>query len=133
MKLVRIKPAFEDERGQITDILAHEPIQYVTLITQAKGTTRGNHYHKETIQWNYLLNGKVKLLTQLPGAAVISTVLEVGDLAVTEQEERHAIEALEDSTFLVLTRGVRGGDDYEKDTYRLAQPLREQGANAQSS
>jgi quercetin dioxygenase-like cupin family protein len=130
MNVVRIKPAFEDERGQISDILTNQTIQYVTLITQAKGTTRGNHYHKETIQWNYVMSGKVKLLTQLPNAPVVSTILEVGDLAVTEQEERHAIEALEDSTFLVFTRGVRGGEDYEKDTFRLAQPLKEEHASA---
>ena len=130
MKVVRIQPAFEDERGQITDILAKEEIQFVTLITQAKGTTRGNHYHKETVQWNYVLQGKLKLLTQFPDGPVTSTLLEVGDLAVTDQEERHAIEALEDSVFLVFTRGVRGGADYEKDTYRLEQPLKEEQVNA---
>ncbi|HEV8370753.1 MAG TPA: cupin domain-containing protein [Pyrinomonadaceae bacterium] len=130
MKVVRIRPAFEDERGQITDILAKEEIQFVTLITQAKGTTRGNHYHKETVQWNYVLQGKLKLLTQFPDSPVISTLLEVGDLAVTEQQERHALEALEDSVFLVFTRGVRGGTDYEKDTYRLTEPLQEGHVNA---
>lgn len=130
MEVTRIQHSFRDERGEITDILAKEPIEYVTLITQAKGTTRGNHYHKETIQWNYVLSGRLKLLTQLPGDSVMSTVLEVGDLAVTVQDERHAIEALEDSVFLVLTRGVRGGADYEKDTFRLAQPLKEEHANA---
>lgn len=130
MEVTRIQHSFRDERGEITDILAKEPIEYVTLITQAKGTTRGNHYHKETIQWNYVLSGRLKLLTQLPGDSVMSTVLEVGDLAVTVQDERHAIEALEDSVFLVFTRGVRGGADYEKDTFRLAQPLKEEHANA---
>lgn len=130
MKVVRIQPAFEDERGQITDILTKEEIQFVTLITQARGTTRGNHYHKETIQWNYVLKGKMKLLTQYPGGPVQSTILEAGDLAVTEEHERHALEALEDSAFLVFTRGVRGGADYEKDTYRLAEPLREEQLNA---
>ena len=130
MKVVRIQPAFEDERGQITDILTKEEIQFVTLITQAKGTTRGNHYHKETVQWNYVLQGKLKLLTQFPGGPVTSTLLEAGDLAVTDQEERHALEALEDSVFLVSTRGVRGGADYEKDTYRLEQPLKEEQVNA---
>lgn len=130
MKVVQIKPAFEDERGQIIDILAKEEIQFVTLITQAKGTTRGNHYHMETIQWNYVLQGKLKLLTQFPDHPVTSTILEVGDLAVTDHHERHALEALEDSVFLVFTRGVRGGADYEKDTYRLAQPLKEGQVNA---
>lgn len=130
MKVNRIRYAFKDERGEITDILVKEPIQHVALITQAKGTTRGNHYHKETVQWNYVLKGRLKLLTQLPNEPVVSTVLEVGDLAVTDPGERHALEALEDSLFMVFTRGVRGGEDYEKDTYRLTEPLREEKANA---
>ena len=130
MKVMRIQPAFEDERGKITDILAKEEIQFVTLITQAKGTTRGNHYHKETIQWNYVLEGKLKLLTQVVGSPVQSTLLEAGDLAVTDHGERHALEALEDSVFLVFTRGIRGGEDYENDTYRLNEPLKEEDVNA---
>lgn len=125
MEFRKIECSFEDARGEITDILVNEPIQFVTLITQAKGTTRGNHYHKETIQWNYVLSGKVKLLTRVADEPVVATILSVGDLAMTDKEECHAIEALEDSVFLVFTRGIRGGMDYEKDTFRLAEPLRE--------
>lgn len=130
MKVSRIRYAFKDERGEISDILVKEPIQYVTLITQAKGTIRGNHYHKKTVQWNYVLKGKLKLLTQHPNEPVVSTVLEVGDLAMTDRGERHALEALEDSVWMVFTRGVRGGEDYEKDTFRLTTPLREEEPNA---
>ena len=130
MKVTQITPAFEDARGTITDILANEEIQFVTIITQAKGTTRGNHYHKETLQWNYVLQGELKLLTQFPDGPVVSTILKPGDIALTEEHERHALEALEDSVFLVFTRGVRGGTDYEKDTYRLTEPLSEGLAHA---
>ena len=35
----------------------------------------------------------------------------------------HTMVALEDSAFLVFTRGIRGAEDYEKDTYRLAERL----------
>ena len=37
--------------------------------------------------------------------------------------EAHALHALEDSVLLILTRGPRGGEDYESDTYRLDKPL----------
>ena len=37
--------------------------------------------------------------------------------------ERHAFQAIEDTTFLVLTRGPRGGENYETDTFRLDIPL----------
>ena len=125
MKVTHPRYSHKDERGEITDILAKEDIQYVTLITSAQGTTRGNHYHKKTIQFVYILGGKVKLLSQMPGGPVVVVILEKGDLAVNEPMERHAMIALEDSEFMVFTRGIRGGEDYEKDTYRLSEPLQE--------
>jgi hypothetical protein len=43
-------------------------------------------------------------------------------------QEGHAFEALEDTTFLVLTRGPRGGENYEDDTFRLETSLRDPDA-----
>lgn len=125
MKVVSLKCTRSDDRGEITDILTKENIEYVTLITSAKGTNRGNHYHKKTVQMVYILKGRMKLLTQMPENPVMATILEKGDLAVTEPMERHAMIALEDSEFMVFTRGIRGGEDYEKDTFRLSEPLKE--------
>jgi quercetin dioxygenase-like cupin family protein len=109
----------QDERGQIIDILGKDVIEYVTLITSVRGASRGHHYHRDTIQTVYVLEGRLKVLTQQSNEAVVATVLEKGDLMVTEPLERHAMIALEDSVFLVLTRGPRGGEDYETDTYRV--------------
>ena len=52
-----IKKNFEDNRGIITDIITKERIDYVTIITNKKGSVRGNHYHKETIQYLYVIEG----------------------------------------------------------------------------
>lgn len=125
MKITRPQVKYTDERGSITDILEKEDIEYITVITSAKGVERGQHYHKKTTQWVYLMGGRMKLLTQLPGEPVVAMFLEEGDLAVTYPMERHAMIALEDSVFLVFTRGPRGGENYESDTYRLKRPLRE--------
>jgi len=125
MKVDRIQCTKKDDRGEITDIMVKESIDYVTIITSVKGSTRGNHYHKKTDQWVYILQGKIKMLTQMPNAPVVMTILEIGDLAKTGFMERHAMIALEDSAFMVFTRGPRGGEDYETDTYRLAEPLSE--------
>jgi hypothetical protein len=125
MKTNRIQYTKKDDRGEITDIMVKESIDYVTLITSVKGSTRGNHYHKKTDQWVYILEGKLKMLSQMPDEPVITTILEKGDLAKTGFMERHAMIALEDSSFMVFTRGPRGGDNYEMDTYRLSEPLKE--------
>ena len=49
--------------------------------------------------------------------------MEKGDFAVTEPHEQHALVGLENSEVLVLTKGPRGGTEYESDTYRLEIPL----------
>ena len=79
MEIMRPAPAFTDDRGVIMDILVKEPVEYVTMISSAKGAVRGNHYHKETTQWLYLLEGKLKLLSRLPDQPVHEVVLEKGD------------------------------------------------------
>ncbi len=123
MELKKIKISFKDHRGEISDILEKTEIDSATLITSKKGAVRGNHYHKESAQYAYIISGKMRLLTQMAGEELIETTLESGDLAYTPPQERHAFIALEDSVFLALTKGPRGGRNYEADTYRLTEKL----------
>lgn len=123
MKKIDLPVSFEDARGKIIDILSHEPVDAVTIITFTKGAIRANHYHKETTQWNYVLSGRIKLAAQFPGEKVEESVMGPGDFIVTHPNESHALQALEDATLLVLTRGPRGGKEYESDTFRLEKPL----------
>lgn len=123
MEKLRIVPAFSDHRGQIIDLLENENINAVTVITFTKGAVRANHYHKQTTQWNYLMSGSIKLLSQVPGEPVVETVMQPGDFVVTGPNVSHALVALEDSSLMVFTRGPRGGKEYESDTFRLETPL----------
>lgn len=123
MKKIKLSINHKDKRGLITDLLEKKMINTVTLITQKKGTVRGNHYHKKTIQWNYLLSGKIEVVGKKNGKNKKKIILKQGDLVVTDKKEAHAIKALIDSRFLVFTQGPRGGKDYENDTYRLKIPL----------
>lgn len=123
MEIKKIKPAHSDDRGDIADIMYREPVDHIAVITSTKGAVRANHYHKETIQWLYLQSGKVESVTQTGDEPVVSQVMEPGDLIRTDANEKHAIHALEDSVFFVFTRGPRGGEDYESDTFRLETPL----------
>ncbi len=114
------KVAFQDERGAITDLLQDVEIESVTLITSRAGAVRGNHYHKETIQYTYVLKGKVCAYTQDgEDAEIQSRMLVPGDLLTSPANERHALKAIEDSTLLILTRGPRSGTSYEDDTFRI--------------
>ena len=79
MKKIHLKPAFSDNRGDITDIIDHTEIEAVTIITFNPGVVRGNHYHKETVQWNYLISGKVLYRSKSYNGKTTSTILNPGD------------------------------------------------------
>ena len=115
-----VEPAFQDQRGQITDIIEHTPFDSVTVITCVKGAIRGNHFHKESIQYSYILSGCVRAFTQPPDGIVEMADLLANDLLESPPLERHALRALEDSVLIIITRGPRGGKSYEDDTYRVS-------------
>lgn len=119
MLVKKIIPAFKDDRGVITDILQHTPVDSVTIITCIKGAIRANHYHKESVQYSYVLSGKMLAYTQMPDGPLESRTLAEGDMLESPVLERHALHAIEDSTLLIVTRGPRGGKNYEDDTYRV--------------
>lgn len=123
MEQIKLVTSFCDDRGEIIDMVENETINAVTLLTLKKGAVRGNHYHKKTYQWNYLLSGKIKFFSQIPGEAVKVSIMKKGDFILTKPNERHAIIGMEESELLVLTKGPRSGTEYESDTYRLDQPL----------
>ena len=123
MKKIKTKINHRDSRGVIINLLEKKKINAITYITQKKGKIRGNHFHKKTIQWNYLIKGRIKVVTKKRNTSVKEMILSSGDLVVTSSNESHAIKAIEYSEYLVFTQGPRGGKEYEKDTFRLSKPL----------
>ena len=118
-QIERKKINFEDDRGQIIDILENEKIEYVTVITSNKGAVRGNHFHKESLQITYLLEGRLAAFTKPNDGEVKVHIMQPMDLVRSLPMEIHAFIALERSKFLVFTRGPRGGNNYENDTFRV--------------
>ena len=50
-------------------------------------------------------------------------ILNEGDFITTPPNEIHALKIIEKNEFIVFTEGVRGGKDYEEDTYRLEESI----------
>ena len=123
MKIKKVTISTSDQRGSITDIINHLSFNGATIIKSKKGSIRGNHYHKHTIQFVYILNGKMKCAAKKINEPLVEVVVESGDLISHEAYEAHNFEAIEDTLLLVLSSGLRSGDDYEKDTYRLKTPI----------
>jgi quercetin dioxygenase-like cupin family protein len=119
MKNIFNKKYFTDNRGFIVDILYNTKINHVALIKSKKKTIRGNHFHKKTIQYTYVFDGKLYYFKK-KGNNYKKKILKKGDLIKTKPLEIHAFKFLaKKNTILVFSSGLRGGKDYEKDTFRV--------------
>ena len=113
----------EDGRGVIQDLLV-TPLDAVTEIRTRKGAIRGNHVHRATTQWTYVVSGLLRVVTQRNGGPLRDRVYGPGDMACEHPGVTHAWEALEDNEVLVFTKGPRSGTAYESDTERLPEAER---------
>ena len=111
-----------DDRGRIADAFFGVNINHVVVIDSIKGAIRGNHYHKETVQSILIIKGSMEywyknLDDNLPAQYVVAVE---GDVVTSDNNEIHAMKMLEDNTrFIAFTEGVRGGKNYESDTFRV--------------
>lgn len=112
-----MKPNYEDERGKITDLLV-TPEYSITHITFTEGAVRGNHYHKKTIQHDFILSGELICKTD-KSEFVCHPEQDITHFPGTQ----HAYQAIKDSEILSICYGPRKGEDYSIDTYKLDIPL----------
>lgn len=123
MKHTKISTNFKDSRGSITDIVEQLNFNGATIISSKAGSVRGNHFHKQSVQHIYLLSGKMISRSKKVNEDLVEIELSKGDLISHDHNEAHMFEAIEDTTFIVLSSGLRTGSDYEKDTFRLNCPI----------
>ena len=118
----KITPATSDERGTISDILYKAEINHAAVIESKRaGLIRGNHYHKATTQHIFMTRGSLRYWYQPldKSEPVKSIVVHEYEMVSTPPLEIHALEILEPNQFVVFSQGVRGGEDYESDTFRV--------------
>ena len=51
---------YKDERGSLTQ-LVHEGFSQINILESKKGSVRGSHFHKESIEAFYLIKGSVRV------------------------------------------------------------------------
>ncbi len=113
---------FEDERGKILDIFYKDDIQHVAQIDSKPNIIRGNHYHKETTQHMLMISGSMEYWYKKFGSDEKPKMIHLkkGDLVSTPPFEIHTLKIGKDgNSFVVFSSGLRGGKDYESDTYRV--------------
>lgn len=129
MILKKIETDFNDERGTIADIFYNTPIQHVAVIEtnvdKYVRVIRGNHYHKHSTQHMFITRGRLRYWYQPLDKSEHIQFVDVprGYLVSTPPNEVHALEITEHNEFIVFSSGVRGGKDYELDTFRVDTPI----------
>ncbi len=120
LQIYKIKPVFKDERGEIFDILESR-VNHVGIVTFKKpGVKRGNHYHKKSIQYTYVLNGKIRLITaDFDGKNRKEFILTPGSFTVIPSKVIHLYISMTDAKIIDLTTISRKKDGYEKDIHRV--------------
>ena len=115
------KKKFIDDRGLIADIIYNKNINHIAYITTKKNAVRGNHFHKKTAQYTFIVDGKIEYFSKKKSKKkTIKTILKKGDLILAKPNEIHAFKTLsKNSLMLAFSVGIRGGKDYEKDTFRV--------------
>ncbi len=119
----------KDKRGFILDIFVDKPKDHCTLVTFNKGSIRGNHFHKSSTQYSFILDGKLTMITskvdkngKLFGKK-FKKIVRKYDLIKHKPFISHAFKAITKSKMLAFADGLRGGKNYEKDTFRLKDKL----------
>lgn len=116
---------YADDRGSIRDIFVSNPKDHCCIITFTEGSVRANHFHKLSTQYTYLLDGELTMFTVKVDSngvyvgEVESEILQPGDLVTHPPLNAHAFIANKNSSILAFADGLRGGDNYESDVYRL--------------
>ena len=125
----KLKNNFKDKRGRIVDIFTNQPKDHCTLVTFKKKAVRGNHFHKRSTQYAFVISGRLKMLTakvDKNGKLIGKTTEEIISKNILIEHKpycAHAFKALEKSNMLAFVNGIRGGKNYEKDTFRLKNKL----------
>ena len=115
----KVEPVFTDERGSIFD-LVEEQVGHVGMITFAPGAIRGNHYHKVSVQYSYILRGELELTTaNVDGSDKQTITLVSGMLTRIPPNIIHTYKALSDAEMLDIVTLSRTDDGYETDTVRI--------------
>jgi len=122
MNITKIKVVFEDNRGSIADIFYKTNINHIAIINSRAHAIRGNHYHKESTQHLFVIKGSLRYYSRDVNDnndKIKSIIVHESEMVTTPPFEVHAMEMLEDNRCMVFTEGLRGGKDYEKDTFKV--------------
>lgn len=120
VEIKKISPVFSDETKSITDLL-NKPVNHVGLITNEKDSIGGNHYHKLSTQYSYILYGKYEVLLAPWDQPfnVKKIILNSGEMIIIPPKVIHRFKTMEKAVMIDIVTESREGTGYEDDVYRI--------------
>ena len=112
---------FEDDRGKLTLFEKHIPfkIKRVFYINAPKGSIRGNHRHKKTIEALSVISGNCLITCQSNKVDTKNYELDERDnkCLIIEPNDFRRLEFMVDTTILVIASTQYDKNDYIDDNY----------------
>ena len=130
-KIKPLKANFVDKRGKIADIFVNSPKDHCSYVTFNRKAIRGNHYHKKSTQYSLIIDGKLELYYSTINkinnrlGKINKVIVKKNTLITHEPYDAHAFREIGNGKAVIFafSCGLRGGEEYESDTYRLKKKL----------
>lgn len=120
-------PTYKDERGEIQMVVENGSFHSASIISSKAGAVRATHWHKCDYHFCYLLSGSMEYYERPLGSLEKPklTIIKAGQLFFSPPCTEHEMVFLEDSVFLCLSSLSRESSNYESDTTRLTEKLKD--------
>ncbi|MBI2664074.1 cupin domain-containing protein [Candidatus Woesearchaeota archaeon] len=101
MKRISLKEVFSDSRGKIESIQAGIPFREMNKFSSEPGKERGGHYHKDSVEMIFVIEGKVEVtLKNIKTNEVQTFTMRKDEGIVIEPYEAHKVRILEKSVWI---------------------------------
>lgn len=84
----------EDTRGRLVGLINEGSWEEFNYLETQAGQVRGNHYHRDTWEVFFIIEGEIEVVTQIPGQVETSMTLHPGDVLMIEPGERHTFHCI---------------------------------------
>lgn len=120
-------PTYSDERGQILMILEDVELHSVSIISSRADSTRACHWHKKDSHYCIVNAGEIWYYERPVGSneKPTLTVINQGELFYTAPMTEHQMYFPVDTVFSCYSTLSRKTNDYEADTARLTENLKD--------
>jgi mannose-6-phosphate isomerase-like protein (cupin superfamily) len=117
VKLCKPYQLLTDTRGLFRGIVNFGSWEEMNYIETKGGEVRGGHYHKETRELFFIIDGEIEIdVSNIAGSSMERHIVKKGDIFIVEPFEVHTFRCLTDSRWInVLSKRM---DELEQDFHR---------------